>query len=141
MISFLSGAFVRRLLCGAQAWFIAGIFVLLALPVSIYEVAMQLEYFSRPKMQIYVIRILWMVPVYSLDSWLALRFEVGPHASPFPTWHCQFPSLHSFYSFQRCNSLHQIGGLLICISPQSLQSRKLQSRKAAFQHVLLPQAY
>lgn len=59
-----------------QAWFIAGIFVMLALPVSIYEVAMQLEYFSRPKLQIRVIRILWMVPVYSLDSWLALRFKV-----------------------------------------------------------------
>jgi hypothetical protein len=50
--------------------------VILALPVSIYEVAMQLEYFSRPKLQIRVIRILWMVPVYALDSWLALRFKV-----------------------------------------------------------------
>ena len=59
-----------------QAWVIAGIFVLLALPVSIYEVAMQLEYFSRPKLQIRVIRILWMVPIYALDAWLALRFEV-----------------------------------------------------------------
>ena len=71
-----------------QAWFIAGIFVMLALPVSIYEVAMHLEYFSRPKLQIRVIRILWMVPVYALDSWLALRFEVracnaahAPHPS------------------------------------------------------------
>lgn len=67
-----------------QAWFIAGIFVLLALPVSIYEVAMQLEYFSRPKLQIRVIRILWMVPVYALDSWLALRFEVGLATPPVP---------------------------------------------------------
>ena len=50
--------------------------MLLALPVSIYEVAMQLEYFSRPKLQIRVIRILWMVPVYALDSWFALRFKV-----------------------------------------------------------------
>ena len=50
----------------------------LAVPVSIYEVAMQLEYFSRPKLQIRVIRILWMVPIYALDSWLALRFEVRP---------------------------------------------------------------
>ncbi|CAL5227331.1 g10272 [Coccomyxa viridis] len=58
-----------------QAWVIAGIFVLLAVPVSIYEVAMQLEYFSRPKLQIRVIRILWMVPIYALDAWLALRFE------------------------------------------------------------------
>ena len=34
------------LLHTTQAWFIAGIFVMLALPVSIYEVAMHLEYFS-----------------------------------------------------------------------------------------------
>ncbi|BDA41100.1 Transmembrane protein 184C [Coccomyxa sp. Obi] len=58
-----------------QAWFIAGIFVLLALPVSIYEVAMHMEYFSRPKLQIRVIRILMMVPIYAVDSWFALRFE------------------------------------------------------------------
>ena len=59
-----------------QAWFISGLFVLMALPVSIYEVAMHLEYFSRPKLQIRVIRILWMVPVYAVDSWFALRFKV-----------------------------------------------------------------
>ena len=69
-----------------QAWVIAGIFVLLALPVSIYEVAMQLEYFSRPKLQIRVIRILWMVPIYALDAWLALRFEVRDSSDlPAPT--------------------------------------------------------
>ncbi len=67
---------------GAQAWFVAGIFVLLALPVSIYEVAMHLEYFSRPTLQIRVIRILWMVPIYALDSWLALRFKARPPACP-----------------------------------------------------------
>lgn len=60
-----------------QAWFISGMFVLMALPVSIYEVAMHLEYFSRPKLQIRVIRILWMVPVYAVDSWFALRFKVS----------------------------------------------------------------
>lgn len=60
-----------------QAWFISGMFVLMALPVSIYEVAMHLEYFSRPKLQIRVIRILWMVPVYAVDSWCALRFKVS----------------------------------------------------------------
>lgn len=55
----------------------AGIFVLLAVPVTIYEVAMHLEYFSRPRLQIYVIRILWMVPIYAVDAWLALKFKVG----------------------------------------------------------------
>ena len=46
---------------------------------------MQLEYFSRPKLQIRVIRILWMVPIYALDSWLALRFEVRPCHPEFPS--------------------------------------------------------
>lgn len=58
-----------------QAWLIAGLFVLLAVPVTVYEVAMHLEYFSRPRLQIYVIRILWMVPIYAVDAWLALRFK------------------------------------------------------------------
>jgi hypothetical protein len=73
------------LLVNLQAWFIAGIFVLLALPVTVYEVAMQLEYFSRPKLQIRVIRILWMVPIYALDSWFALRFKAStlPLKGPF----------------------------------------------------------
>lgn len=64
----------------------SAIFVLLAIPVTIYEVAMHLEYFSRPALQIHVIRILWMVPIYAVDSWLALRFKVStlpnPHVRP-----------------------------------------------------------
>lgn len=62
-----------------QMWFVAGLFTLLALPVSIYEVAMHLEYFTRPKLQIRVIRILWMVPIYAIDCFLSLtpQFHVG----------------------------------------------------------------
>ena len=67
-----------------QAWFISGLFVLMAVPVTVYEVAMHLEYFSRPKLQIRVIRVLWMVPVYAIDSWFALRFKV----SLFPSLSC-----------------------------------------------------
>lgn len=58
-----------------QAWFIAGIFVILAVSASIYEVAMHLEYYNRPKLQLRVVRILWMVPIYAVDSWLSLRFK------------------------------------------------------------------
>ena len=35
---------------------------------------MHFEYYSRPRLQIHVIRILWMVPVYGVDAWLCLRF-------------------------------------------------------------------
>ena len=68
--------YLLRLLLALQAWLIAGLFVLLAVPVTVYEVAMHLENFSRPRLQIYVIRILWMVPIYAVDAWLALRFKV-----------------------------------------------------------------
>ena len=45
----------------------ATIFVLLSLPVSIFEIAMHLENFNRPTLQIRIIRILGMVPIYALD--------------------------------------------------------------------------
>eukprot|EP00039_Didymoeca_costata_P030648 m.30717 g.30717 ORF g.30717 m.30717 type:complete len:391 (-) comp8232_c0_seq1:27-1199(-) len=56
------------------AWFIAGVFVCLTLPTSIWDVAMHIEHYRNPKLQRHIIRILWMVPIYSVDSWLALRF-------------------------------------------------------------------
>lgn len=60
----------------AQAVAVAGVFVLLALPVSAYEVALQLQCFARPRLQLRVVRILWMVPVYALNSWFALKYKV-----------------------------------------------------------------
>ena len=50
-----------------QAFFVATIFVLLSLPVSIYEIAMHLENFNRPTLQVRIVRILGMVPIYALD--------------------------------------------------------------------------
>lgn len=59
----------------AVAWFVAGVFVLMAVPMSVYEVAQHLESYTCPKEQRHILRILWMVPVYAMDSWLALRFK------------------------------------------------------------------
>lgn len=39
-----------------------------------YEVALHLEYYSRPALQRHIIRILLMPPIYALDSWFCLRF-------------------------------------------------------------------
>lgn len=58
--------------CRAQAFFVATIFVILSLPVSLYEIAMHLENFNRPKLQTRIIRILFMVPIYALDRCLCL---------------------------------------------------------------------
>eukprot|EP00199_Chlamydomonas_sp_CCMP681_P000604 CAMPEP_0119112536 /NCGR_PEP_ID=MMETSP1180-20130426/40661_1 /TAXON_ID=3052 ORGANISM="Chlamydomonas cf sp, Strain CCMP681" /NCGR_SAMPLE_ID=MMETSP1180 /ASSEMBLY_ACC=CAM_ASM_000741 /LENGTH=467 /DNA_ID=CAMNT_0007100083 /DNA_START=261 /DNA_END=1665 /DNA_ORIENTATION=- len=36
---------------------------------------MHTEYYTRPRLQKHVIRILWMVPIYAVDAWFALRFR------------------------------------------------------------------
>lgn len=36
---------------------------------------MHLANYNEPKVQMYVVRILWMVPIYSIESWLCLRYK------------------------------------------------------------------
>jgi len=57
------------------AWFSAGAFVILGFPISIYGIIMHLSNYYQPNIQCYVVRILWMVPLYSIESWLCLRFH------------------------------------------------------------------
>jgi len=53
----------------------AGFLVLLTLPISIREIVMHLTHWYMPGVQKYVVRILWMVPLYAVQSWLSLRFH------------------------------------------------------------------
>ncbi|CAL1273079.1 unnamed protein product [Larinioides sclopetarius] len=57
-----------------QAWFTSGIFVLMALPITFWEITQHLVHYNKPYLQRYIIRILWMVPIYALNAWLALSF-------------------------------------------------------------------
>jgi len=57
------------------AWFSAGAFVLLGFPISMCGIFMHLTNYYQPNVQCYVVRILWMVPIYSIESWLCLRFH------------------------------------------------------------------
>lgn len=56
------------------AWFSAGAFVLLGFPVSMWGIWGHLTNYNAPEIQVYIVRILWMVPIYSIESWLAMRF-------------------------------------------------------------------
>ena len=56
------------------AWFSAGAFVILGFPISMCGIIMHLKNYYQPNVQCYVVRILWMVPIYSISSWLCLRF-------------------------------------------------------------------
>ena len=57
------------------AWFSAGAFVILGFPISMYGIFGHLSNYYQPTVQCYVVRILWMVPIYSIESWLCLRFH------------------------------------------------------------------
>eukprot|EP00051_Salpingoeca_urceolata_P013333 m.167184 g.167184 ORF g.167184 m.167184 type:complete len:413 (+) comp17765_c0_seq4:315-1553(+) len=58
-----------------KAWFAAGVFVCLAVPISVWQIAQHFAHWNRPRLQRHVVRILWMVPIYAINSWLALRFD------------------------------------------------------------------
>jgi Organic solute transporter Ostalpha len=49
------------------AWFSAGAFVLLGFPISMWGIFSHLANYNQPHVQIYVVRILWMVPIYSVE--------------------------------------------------------------------------
>jgi hypothetical protein len=38
-------------------------------------VAQHLQNYFNPELQRYIIRCIWMVPVYAIDSWISLRFH------------------------------------------------------------------
>jgi hypothetical protein len=56
-------------------WSIAGIFSGLAILISFKLIRDHLANFSKPNEQRKVVGILWMVPIYAVDSWLSLRFK------------------------------------------------------------------
>ena len=81
------------------AWFVAGVFVVLATPITFWEVAMHLEHYAKPHLQKHVIRILLMVPIYAWDSWFALRFsDTRIYLTP---WRECYESvvIYSFYNY------------------------------------------
>lgn len=57
-----------------QAWFSGGIFFFMALPITLWEIIQHLVHNNKPFLQKHIVRILWMVPIYSSNAWLALTF-------------------------------------------------------------------
>jgi hypothetical protein len=55
-------------------WVSSAGFVFLTFPISLRLIYLHLTHWVQPRVQKYIVRIIWMVPVYSIESWLALRF-------------------------------------------------------------------
>ncbi|RUS84043.1 hypothetical protein EGW08_008221 [Elysia chlorotica] len=64
----------KRAAWHVQAWFIGGLFVMMALPISLGGIMQHVINYTTPHLQKFIIRILWMVPIYALNAWFALRF-------------------------------------------------------------------
>jgi hypothetical protein len=59
---------------GDDAWTIAGVFVGLSLILTTHQIYKHLKHYYCPSQQIWIVRILFMVPIYALSSWLSLKF-------------------------------------------------------------------
>lgn len=53
---------------------IGGIFVVMSLPIAFRLIIQHMLYYSKPKLQKHIIRILWMVPIYSVNAWFSLWY-------------------------------------------------------------------
>ena len=60
------------------SWVVAGLFAALATFLSLHQIYQHRQRFSKPKEQRKIIAILWIVPIYAINSWLSLRYV---HAS------------------------------------------------------------
>ncbi|EDO42641.1 predicted protein [Nematostella vectensis] len=58
----------------AAARGISGFFVWSALLITCYQIYQHLRYYTNPSEQRWIVRILFIVPIYAFDSWLSLLF-------------------------------------------------------------------
>ena len=56
------------------AWFVAALFVGVALPLSVGDILGHVLHYVSPLQRLYI-RILWLVPIFAVDAWLALRYK------------------------------------------------------------------
>jgi len=57
------------------AWLIAGIFALLSVIVAFRIMFLHLKHYKEPRLQRYMVRIVFMVPVYAIGSYLSLLMK------------------------------------------------------------------
>lgn len=72
-----NGTFVHQpliFLQTAAAQGIGGAFSILALLITVHQIYLHLRYYTCPNEQRWIIRILFIVPIYSFDSFLSLMF-------------------------------------------------------------------
>ena len=64
IVNSLKDGFTRK----DQLILIGGLFVLTAIPLSIWHITQHIKHFTKPILQKHIIRILWMVPIYAANA-------------------------------------------------------------------------
>ena len=89
---------------------IAQAFMVMTLPISVYHSFDHWSHFLRPDLQAQAVRIIWMVPVFSIESYLSLRY---PQQRVFVQVLREFYEAYVLYSFIRF--LLSFLGMILCI--------------------------
>ena len=55
-------------------WGISGFFAFMSTGFSIWLIYKHLMNYTKPHLQRYIVRIIIMVPIYAIDSWISLRW-------------------------------------------------------------------
>jgi hypothetical protein len=58
------------------AWMASGIAAIASIVITLFLMIKHLRNFHDPVIQKHIIRILLMVPIYSIDSWISFRYYV-----------------------------------------------------------------
>ncbi len=56
-------------------YFVAGVFVLITVPITVQGIVQHLVNWYMPQVQKFVVRILFMVPIFSIQAWFSLFFH------------------------------------------------------------------
>lgn len=55
------------------AWAVAGIFALVGIIASFYNIALHLAHWTRPVYQLWIVRVLFIVPIYAIISFVSIH--------------------------------------------------------------------
>jgi len=56
-------------------WVVAGICAFISVILACVMIFKHLQHYTEPRIQVYIVRIVLMVPIYTIDSYLSLLFK------------------------------------------------------------------
>jgi hypothetical protein len=107
---------------------ISSCFVYLTIPISIYHTVEHLKFFMKPKLQSQIVRIVWLVPIYALESMFSIMFY--DHSFYFQALR-ELYEAYAIYCFMRY-LLHYLGDSKNLILRLSLKSPIMGVHKSPF---------